>query len=164
MGLFGGGKKEDEEKKPVETNLNIEANPTLPSIDVVDKVSDNKQIPPTVRSRHWGKDIPYTAFSNLNNESKRLVLLEAQIIQDMKDITQQSIYVYDPGVDMKTEFEDIDYMLDFDLALDRANRDLGTQLKDQVLSSTSIVQTKQERGEKDKQKKAGGLKGFLLGQ
>jgi hypothetical protein len=164
MAIFKDNKTEEEKREKSSTNLNIETNPTLPSADIVDKVSDNKQVPNNVRKRHWAQDLPFAAFSNLNTDKKSKVLAEAQIIQDMKDLTTQSIYVYDLEADLVSEFEDLDYMLDFDLALDRANKDLGTQLKDQVLSSTTLVQTKHETGERDKQKKrSGGLKGFLLG-
>jgi hypothetical protein len=163
MAIFKGNKDEEENKDRSSTHLNIETSPTLPSPDVVDKVSDNKNVPDTVRKRFWALDLQFAAFSNLNTQKKTQVLLDAQIIQDMKDLSTQNIYVYDLEVDLVSEFEDLDYMLDFDLALDRANKDLGVQMKDQVLSSTSIVQTKQDRGDKDKPKKAGGLKGFLFG-
>jgi len=163
MGLFGGGKNSESDKKTA-PNLSITSSPILPSKDMGEFVTENKQMPEDIKKRNWSRDINQVSLASLSVEEARRLKFESEFREDIKRINGQKVFIYIPGVDIKRQQEDIDYGLSYLTAMSKADNESGTPLADKLLSSSTLVETRQGDHRGEKEKKVGGIKGFLFGQ
>lgn len=142
MGLFSSSAKEDNKIEEGKPSLHVVSNPTLPSKDIAEIVTDNKQIPDDVRKRHWSRDVVSVALANLTEEERRHLAKLAEIREDIRQQYEQKVYVYVPGINLSRQSNDLDFEVPFLFAMSKANNENTTPLIDKLLSSSTLVETR----------------------
>jgi hypothetical protein len=160
--VFGIGESKKEEKKEVKNStVQIVSSGTLPSTDIIDKISDNKQIPPDLRKLLWYKDPVHASLTSLTKEGIRKLKHEMDVVDLIAELYAPDVYFYTPGEDVEREIDLMKYHIVYSQALENSNNEDGIPVRDKALASTTLTELKQGDTRKEQPKKATGLKGFL---
>ena len=100
-------------------------------------------------------------MANLSEKQHNLLEKDVEILDDIRYLNRQQVYIFTPGVNIQKDIEDMDYQLAYLTAMSKSDNENSTPLVDKLLSSSTRVETRQESPHEPHQKKAGGLKGFL---
>jgi hypothetical protein len=153
--------KPEDSTNSKKAEVHVTSNPTLPSKDIAEIVTDNKQVPKDVRLRHWGRDLPSVSLSKLGAEDRRRLRVLAEIREDIRQQYEQAVYVYVPGIDLQRENNDLDFDLPFNFAMTKADNENDTPLIDKLLSSSTLVETRHGETKKTEEQPSKGRR--LLG-
>ena len=160
MGLFS--RDQPEEKKEIKNStLSIVSSGVLPSTDIIDKIADNKQIPPEIRKLIWHKDPVHASLTSLTNEGIRKLRHEMEIIDHVEQLYTPEVYFYTPGEDVKRELDLLKFHAVYTQSLENSNNEEGTPVRDKALAATNLTEVKQGDTRKETPKPATGLKKLL---
>jgi hypothetical protein len=160
--VFGLGSAKPEEKKEVKNStVQIVSSGVLPSTDIIDKISDNKQIPVDLRRLVWHKDPVHASLTSLTNEGIRKLKHDMRIIDQVEELFTPEVYFYTPGEDVKREIDLLKFHTVYSQALENSNNEEGTPVRDKALASTNLTELKQGDTRREQPKPATGLKKLL---
>lgn len=160
MGFFGGSKPE--EKRDVKNStLQIVSSGVLPSTDIIDKITDNKQIPHDIRKEYWYKDPVHASLTSLSNEGIRKQRHEMDVIDQIEDQYEQRVKVYVPGENISAEITKMRVNQIYAQSLENSNNEEATCLRDKITAASTINEVKQGETRKEVPKPATGLKKLL---
>lgn len=157
--VFGFGAAKQEEKKEVKNStVQIVSSGVLPSTDIIDKISNNKQIPADLRRLVWHKDPVHASLTSLTNDGIRKLKHEMEVIDQVQQLFTPDVYFYTPGEDVNKEIELLKFHIVYSQALENSNNEEGTPVRDKALASTNLTEFKQGDTRKEQQKPTTGLK------
>lgn len=160
--VFGLGAAKPEEKKEIKNStVQIVSSGVLPSTDIIDKISDNKQIPADLRRLVWHKDPVHASLTSLTNEGIRKLKHDMEVIDQVQQLFTPEVYFYTPGENVEKEIELLKFHLVYSQALENSNNEEGTPVRDKALASTNLTELKQGDTRREQPKPATGLKKFL---
>lgn len=160
--VFGLGEPKKEEKREVKNStVQIVSSGVLPSTDIIDKISDNKQIPADLRRLVWHKDPVHASLTSLTNEGIRKLKHEMEVLDQVQQLFTPEVYFYTPGENVEKEIELLKFHLVYSQALENSNNEEGTPVRDKALASTSLTELKQGDTRREQPKQATSLKKFL---
>jgi hypothetical protein len=160
--VFGlGAAKPDEKKEVKNSTVQIVSSGVLPSTDIIDKISDNKQIPADLRRMVWHKDPVHASLTSLTNEGIRKLKHEMEVLDQVEQLFTPEVDFYTPGEDPRREIELMKFHLVYSQALENSNNEEGTPVRDKALASTNLTELKQGDTRKEQPKPPTGLKKFL---
>lgn len=161
MGLFGGNKPTEEKKEVKNNTVQIVSSGVLPSTDIIDKISDNKQIPHDLRKLVWHKDPVHASLTSLTNEGIRKLKYEMEVMDEIEQLFTPDVYFYTPGEDVEKEIQLLKFHIVYSQSLENSNNEEGTPVRDKALASTNLTELKQGDTRKEQPKPVTGLKKFL---
>jgi hypothetical protein len=160
--VFGIGEPKKEEKKEVKNStVQIVSSGVLPSTDIIDKISDNKQIPADLRKLVWHKDPVHASLTSLTNEGIRKLKHEMEVVDQVEELFTPEVYFYTPGENVDKEIALLKFHIVYSQALENSNNEEGTPVRDKALASTNLTELKQGDTRREQPKPATGLKKLL---
>jgi hypothetical protein len=141
MGLFSKDKT-PEPKDAKNNTLMFSSSGVLPSIETIDKVTENKQIPLDIRKKYYHKDHVFAGLTSLNIEGIRKRIADVEIVDKIIYAYTPDIFFYTPGEDQEREFTDLKMHLIYKQALENSNVETGTPARDKFTENTSTNEVK----------------------